>query len=63
MEGLMLVNSLIEDTDLVEKVVDWKEKHCKIVPLTSTDSTGKLGKMYWKGFMRHHADALKATKG
>ena len=55
-EGLMLVNSLIKDTNLQKELVDWKKKY-------SNNCSPTVGHGYWSRFMKRHKDKIVSKRG
>jgi hypothetical protein len=59
-EGLQLMNSLIKDQELQEKLKEFKRRR-KLGG--SEEFLGEVGRSYWQGFMRRHGDRLVTKRG
>jgi hypothetical protein len=63
--GLQLANSLIAGTQIMHDVLQWKVKHnvhARQKWLDDFTSDGRLGKGYWRGFMRRNGHKIKCKK-
>lgn len=54
--GLALVNSLIEGQPIQQQLIDWKTKY-------SSNTTGTVGKKYWRGFMKRNGHRIVSRRG
>ena len=60
-EGLHLCNQLIADTPIQDKLIDYKL--ARNIYASSREELGKVGKHYWKKFLRRNKDAIRAKPG
>ena len=60
-KGLHLCNQLIEDTPIQEKLIEYKLS--RNIYASSTQELGRVGKHYWKKFLRRNRDAIRAKPG
>jgi hypothetical protein len=54
-EALCLINSLIDNKPLQEKLIIWKQSHNQDQP---DEEKGTLGPGYWAGFKKRHGHLL-----
>ena len=54
--GLALVNSLIDNQPIQQKLIAWKKKF-------SSNATGSVGYKYWNGFMKRNKYRLVSKRG
>ena len=57
----MLINSLIKATDYQTHLIEWKKKH-KIYA-ENDESLGKIGRRYWRSFLKRNQHKLRSKKG
>ena len=60
-ESIMLINSLIKATDYQTRLIEWKKKH-KIYA-ENDESLGKIGRRYWRSFLKRNQHKLRSKKG
>ena len=63
--GLQLANSLIACTPFMDGVLQWKVKHnvhARHQQLDDFTAAGRLGKGYWRGFMKRNGHKIKCKK-
>ena len=61
-EGLALMNSLIKETGLQQKLIDFKCNRCDNKNETD-EKLGQVGMGYWRGFMQRHGSKLVTKRG
>ena len=54
--GLKLVNDMINGTDIQKDLIKWKE-------INTSNTSGSVGKKYWRNFMRRHGDKIISKRG
>jgi hypothetical protein len=59
-EGLLVMNSLIKNQELQQKLIEFKLKRKLGGDL---EHLGKVGRSYWTGFMKRHGDRLVTKRG
>ena len=60
-EGLALANSLVEGTDVQNKVIEFQMKWARFDMMKYPNGPG-LTKGYWRGYMRRSSDKISAQK-
>ena len=60
-ECLMLINELIDGTEIQNRLIDWKIN--KNIFHKDRNDLGKLGWNYWRSFMQRNSDTLKSKIG
>ena len=55
-KGLKLVNDMIHGTNTQVDLIKWKEMH-------PSNSSGTVGKKYWRKFMQRHGDKIRSKRG
>ena len=60
-EGLSLVNELIVDTKLQDRLIDWKLKNN--IFYSCKEELGKVGVGYWHRFLKRNRHRLRSKKG
>jgi len=58
-QGLELANSLIEGKSTQKQLIDWKSKNCHAYKMKGTV---KLGKSYWRNFLRRNSHLIRQKK-
>ena len=54
--AIELVNSLIEGQPIQKHLIEWKKKY-------SNDEEGKVGRSYWRSFLKRNNHRLISTRG
>ena len=60
-DAIMLINSLIDATDYQTQLIEWKRKHNTFAE--NDESLGKIGRKYWKGFLKRNEFKIRSKKG
>ena len=60
-DGLRLVNELIQGTEIQQRLIKWKK--FKKIQCSSPSDLGKVGKQYWKAFLRRNRHVLRNKLG
>ena len=60
-ESIILINSLIKASDYQKRLISWKKKHHTYAE--DDESLGKIGRRYWRGFLKRNEHKLRSKKG
>ena len=60
-ESIQLINSLIDATEYQTQLIEWKTKHNTYH--REDKDLGKIGRSYWKGFLKRNKHKIRSKKG